>query len=70
MLAAVSLASVIFILTDLVPMYKNRQWKPFFIYTAMMAITIMMAALITLGVKILSPAVILKRIIAVIFGLV
>lgn len=69
MVVAVSLTSVIFVLTDLVPMYKNKQWKSFLIYAVMMALAIIMAALITLDVKIPSPADIIKKIIVDIFGL-
>lgn len=55
-----------FIFTDLVPIYQNRQWQLFWIYTAMMVLICVLSMLISLDINIPSPAVPLKRMISVV----
>lgn len=57
-----------FAFNDLVPIYRNRQWKVFWTYVAIMALHIFVGALIRLNVDIPSPAVPLKKLATIIFG--
>lgn len=57
-----------FTFNDLVPIYRNKQWKVFWIYAAMMALLVFVSALIRLHIDIPSPATPLKKLITIIFG--
>lgn len=57
-----------FSFNDLVPIYRNKQWKVFWTYIAIMAILVFAGALIRLNVDIPSPAVPLKKLVTIIFG--
>lgn len=61
--------SIIFILIDIVPLYREQQWKIFFLYAALLGVTITLSLLMDFDIDIPSPADPLKKIISVIWGL-
>lgn len=64
----VALACVVFIIADLIPIYKKKLWKQFWTFSVMMALVFLLAALITFDVKVPSPAIPIKNAVMTIFG--
>jgi hypothetical protein len=60
---------VAFILLELIPIYQKKQKRLFRVYASMLAAEYILAVLLSLGVKIPSPAEPIKRIVSMIFGL-
>lgn len=54
---------------DLVPIYKDKNWKVFWPYVAVIAFHLFVTILIRLNVDIPSPAGPLKKLVTIIFGL-
>jgi hypothetical protein len=69
LLVMITFACAFFILTDLIPAYQNKQWKLFWVYSAMMALVYVLTIFIALGIKLPSPAVPLRNLITAIFGI-
>lgn len=69
LLVMITFACAFFVLTDLIPVYQNKQWKLFWVYSAMMALVYVLATFITLGIKLPSPAVPLRNLITEIFAI-
>ena len=63
------LLSVIFVFIDLVPLYRERQWKAFWIYTVLLLLSCLLTVLIDLNIEMPSPAKPLKKLISAIWGL-
>lgn len=57
-----------FAIADLVPIYKNRQWRLLVTYTAMLLAGYTILVLIVKDVKIPSPSVFIKNIVLDIIG--
>jgi hypothetical protein len=53
---------------QLVPLYKNKQWRDFGVNTSISAFSFVIASLLSLGVKIPSPADPIKNFITAFFG--
>lgn len=64
-----SLFYLTFIFIDLIPIYKNKQRKLFWIYLIMTVFSYTIIILIGVGVRIPSPALIIKNVITSIFQL-
>lgn len=58
----------VFSFNDLVPVYKNKQWKVFWIYVTIMVFHLFVSILIRLNVTIPSPATPLENLVRSIFG--
>jgi hypothetical protein len=63
---------ILFVITafafhDLVPVYRNRQWKVFGTYVSIMALIVFVEILISLNVDIPSPAVLLAKWVTLVF---
>lgn len=59
----------IYILWDLVPIYKQKQWKVFWIYTIILFLDFILALLTALDIPIPSPSFPVKKMIYTILGL-
>lgn len=57
------------IVTDLVPIYKERHRKVFWIYTVLITISCVINVLFVLGIKVPSPAVPLQKLVKLIYRL-
>ncbi len=68
MLIVITITCAFFIVTDLTAIYQNRQWKLFWVYSAMTVSVCALAILIAADIKVPSPAVPLKNIVTAIFG--
>lgn len=69
MVVSISLVCTLFILIDLVTIYRNKQWWTFGVYSTMLVFVYVLTLLIASGIKIPSPAIPLKKIISAIYGL-
>ncbi len=69
LLVMITFVGVLFILTDLIPVYQNKRWKLFWVYSAIMAFVYVLTIFITMGIKLPSPAVPLRNLITEIFGI-
>lgn len=58
-----------YVFTDLIPIYKEKQWKTFWIYSVVLILTILTAILAGADVIKPSPSVAVKKIIYSILGL-
>lgn len=56
-------AAAYYILSDLVPIYKEKQWKLFWIYTILISLDFLMVLLMTMNVPLPSPSLPVKKII-------
>lgn len=68
LLVMITFAIAFFILVDIIPIYQNKQWKLFWVYSAMMVFVYVLSTLLGVGVKLPSPATPLRNAIATIFG--
>lgn len=59
----------LYILRDLIPLFREKQWKVFWIYTIILFLDFILVILTALDVSIPSPSFPLKKIILSIFGL-
>jgi hypothetical protein len=66
---ALTFIIVLFILIDLVPVFKQKQWLIFWVYTILTAIVYVSALLIVVDIKIPSPAPLIKEIVTKVWGL-
>ena len=69
MIALYSLLYVFLIFVDLIPLYKNKESKPIWIYTIIMAFSYIILVLIGIGIKIPSPAPIIIKLVSLITGI-
>jgi hypothetical protein len=53
---------------QLVPLYKNKQWRDFWVNLSISALSFVVAALLSLNIKIPSPAEPIKNFITAFFG--
>lgn len=60
---------VLFIFVDLVPIYRDKKWKLFWVYSIITVVSYIMIILISVDVKIPSPAPIIKKAVTSIFNL-
>lgn len=60
---------ILFIFIDLIPAYKNKQNKLFWIYSILLAFSYVILILISLDVKIPSPSPLIKKVVSTIFNL-
>lgn len=59
----------LYIFGDLIPLFKQKQWKVFWIYTIILSLDFILVILTALDVPIPSPSFPMKKIILSIFGL-
>lgn len=59
----------ILIIFDLTPIYLNKQWKKFWIYSIMVAVSYVVQVLLILDIKLPTPADPIERMVVFIFGL-
>ncbi len=57
------------ILIDLIPLYKQQEWKAFFIYSFLLGVILVIAVLVDFNIEVPSPSKPTKNIISFIFGL-
>lgn len=67
--AVYTLVFAFFIMIDLIPLYKNRKWKSFWTYTALLSVSYVFNLLIVIDVKLPSPAIPIKKMLSTLFGL-
>lgn len=60
---------VLFVLFDLVPRIKEKQWKEFWIYTVLISAAYVIHILIALSIKLPSPSEPIKMLVQLIFGI-
>lgn len=60
---------ILFILIDLIPVYKEKQWLIFWAYTLLTLVVFISALLIELDVKMPTPAPLIKKVVTAIWGL-
>lgn len=68
MLVFCSLIYLTFLLAEIIPIIKNKQWKVLIIYSAFIITAYTLTVLSELGVKIPSPSNPIKLIVTSIFG--
>lgn len=68
LLVMITFAITFFILLDLIPIYQNKLWKLFWVYSAMMVFLYVLTIFIALDIKLPSPATPLKNAVTTIFG--
>lgn len=68
MLIICTMVYIFFVVIDVIPMMKNKQWKVLAIYSIFIAAAYVLSVLTELGVKIPSPAGPLKQIIMSVIG--
>lgn len=68
LLVMVFFASIFFIITDIVPICQNKQWKLLCVYSAFMILFYVLSILLTIGIEIPSPAKPLENAVSAIFG--
>lgn len=61
--------SAYYVSSDLIPIYQEKQWKTFWIYSAMITLALFFTILVAMDVPIPSPSIPIKKIIYSIFGL-
>ncbi len=60
---------ILFILIDLIPVYKEKQWLIFWAYTLLTLSVFISTLLIELDVKMPTPAPLIKKVVTAIWGL-
>ena len=60
---------ILLIIFDLTPIYFKKQWKAFWLYSIMMAVSYIIQALLIFDVKVPTPADFIERVVVFIFGL-
>lgn len=68
-LIALTFIIILFIFIDLVPVFKEKQWLIFWIYTLLTLVVFVSALLIELDVKMPTPAPLMKKVVTAIWGL-
>ncbi len=63
------LISFYYIISDLIPMYRKKQWKVFWIYTVIITLDLIMISLTAMGIPLPSPSLPVKKIIFSIFNI-
>lgn len=69
LIALCSTVFIFFIVFDLIPIYREKKWKVFWVYTILLAFSYVIHILFTIGVKIPSPAIPIKKLVSFVFGL-
>jgi len=62
-----TIACIIYIINDIVPIFQKKEWKLFWTYIVVMGFAYVLAVMIAFGIKIPSPAGPLKMIVTMIF---
>jgi len=60
---------ILFIIFDLIPLLRKKQWKEFWIYSVLISVALVIHILIALDYKLPSPAGLTKRFAQYIFGI-
>lgn len=68
-IAMCSIIFVLFIIFDLMPIYHQKKWKAFWVYTILISFSYAIHLMFSLGVKLPSPAIPIKKVVSFIFGL-
>lgn len=68
LLVMLTFAFAFFILADVIPIFQNKQWKLFWVYSAMMVVVYVLSIFIASGKRLPSPADPLKNAVTAIFG--
>jgi len=68
-IALCSIIFILFIIFELIPLYRKKKWKEFWVYTILISFSYIIQLLFDLGVKIPSPAVPIKKLVSFVFGL-
>jgi len=69
LITIVTILYFILIIFDLTPIYLKKQWKLFWIYSIMVAVSYIIQVLLILDVKLPTPADSIERIVVFVFGL-
>lgn len=69
MISLYSLVLFLFIIFDLLPRLREKQWKVFWVYAFFICSSFILHILVSLGYKIPSPAIPIKSVVSKIFGL-
>lgn len=69
MIVLYTLTYVFFIFADLIPIYKSKDAKLFWIYSIMMAFSYVILVLISIGIKVPSPTPAIIKVVSSIFGI-
>jgi len=64
-----SLFYLLFIFLELIPFYKEKKRKLFWVYCSLLSLSWILLLLISIGITIPSPAVFIKKIVTTIFNL-
>lgn len=62
------LVSAYYVLTDLMPVYKKKQWNVFWAYISILSLDFVMVLLLAMNVPLPSPSLPIKKIVTTIFG--
>jgi hypothetical protein len=62
------IAFMIFVIADIVPLYKGKQWKNFGIYMLLFILAVVLNVLVVFGVDIPSPTKTIENFTDLIFG--
>jgi len=68
-IALCTIIIALFIIFDLIPIYHQKKMKVFWVYTVLIFFSYVIHILFTLGVKVPSPAIPIKKLVSFIFGL-
>ncbi len=66
---SVTIVCTIFILLDLVPIFREKKWRECWLYISVIAFVYMLTLLIALGIKIPSPVIPIKKAVSAIWGI-
>jgi len=59
----------IFIIIDLIPIYKNEEWMNFFLSASLLVVALILAVLMDLKIEIPNPSDYIEKIVTFVFGL-
>lgn len=65
---SILIISPLFVIIDLIPLYRKKEWAGFFLFGIMLVFSIVLAVIMDLRVDVPSPAEPIKRIITFIVG--
>lgn len=59
----------IFIIIELIPIYKNEEWMTFFLSASLLVVALILAVLMDLKIEIPNPSDYIEKIVTFVFGL-
>ncbi len=59
----------IFIIIELIPIYKNEEWMTFFLSVSLLVVALILAVLMDLKIEIPNPSDYIEKIVTFVFGL-